>query len=235
MKISRASSRGMRAAYVAKIAPWFTHQPVLASALPSSSITWMYVGRSISPPPTAAGIARWNRPASASPSKTGRVSWRLASISSAAARICGASLRAASSGEGAERAVMGLWRSSGPLRDLSRRRPRAGGRRAGNRLLDDRARGGHDALHLDLLAVDQRADLGRDLVLPVIALVDEVVEALALALVLEAANPDVDTRILLAHEAAEDDHAHLDLERDDLLLHALHPLGLLAGTDDVLP
>ena len=41
MKISRATSRGMRAAYVAKIAPWLTHQPVLASALPSSSITWM--------------------------------------------------------------------------------------------------------------------------------------------------------------------------------------------------
>jgi hypothetical protein len=40
-QIVRATARGMRAAYVPKIAPWFRHQPVLASALPISSMTWM--------------------------------------------------------------------------------------------------------------------------------------------------------------------------------------------------
>src|SRR5439155_25711303 len=89
----------MRAAYVPKMAPWFKHQPVLASALPISSITWTYVGRSISPPPMARGIAMWNSPASAIASKSARGSSRFWWISSAAARICGTSLRAASSRE----------------------------------------------------------------------------------------------------------------------------------------
>src|SRR6266852_4296092 len=81
------------------MAPWFRHQPVLASALPISSITWTYVGKSISPPPMARGTAMWNSPASAIVSKSGRGSSRLASISSAADRIWGTSFRAASSGE----------------------------------------------------------------------------------------------------------------------------------------
>src|SRR5262249_55006021 len=86
----------------------------------------------------------------------------------------------------------------------------------------------------DLLAVDQGRHLWRDLVLPVIALIDEVVETLALGLTLEPAQPDVDALVLLADEAAEDDHAHLHLERDDLLLHALDPLVALPGADVVL-
>src|SRR5207249_9159038 len=102
-------------------------------------------------------------------------------------------------------------------------------------LLDDRARRRHQAGDLDLLAVDQGRDLRRDLVLPVVALVDQVVEPLALGLALESANPDVDALVFLADEAAEDDHAHLHLERDDLFFHALHPLLALAGTDVVLP
>src|SRR6266446_3613153 len=81
------------------MAPWFNHQPVLASALPISSITWTYVGSSISPPPMARGIAMWNSPASAIASKSGRGNSRLAWISSAAERIWGTSFRAASSGE----------------------------------------------------------------------------------------------------------------------------------------
>src|SRR5919109_3584795 len=102
-------------------------------------------------------------------------------------------------------------------------------------LLDDRARRGEQAGHLDLLAIDERRNARRDLVLPVVALVDEVVEALALLLVLEAPDPHVHALVLFADEAAEDDHAHLHLERDDLLLHAPHPRFLLARTDDVLP
>src|SRR5881296_2591007 len=102
-------------------------------------------------------------------------------------------------------------------------------------LLDDRVRRRHEARDLDLLSVDQGRHLRRDLVLPVVALVDQVVEALALGLALEAANPDVHTLVFLADEAAEDDHAHLHLEWDDLLLHALHPAVALSGSDVVLP
>src|SRR5204863_769557 len=88
-------------------------------------------------------------------------------------------------------------------------------------LLDDRVRGRRDARDLDLLAVDHGRHLGRDLLLPVVALVDEIVEALALGLALEPADPDVHALVFLADEAPEDHHPHLDLERDDLLLHAL--------------
>src|SRR4030095_7432533 len=83
-------------------------------------------------------------------------------------------------------------------------------------LLDDRVRRRHQARDLDLLAVDQGRDPRRDLVLPVVALVDEVVETRALRLALEPAKPDVHALVFLADEAAEDHHAHLDLERDDL-------------------
>src|SRR5262249_20219939 len=88
--------------------------------------------------------------------------------------------------------------------------------------------------HLDLLAIDQRGHTRRDLGLPVIALIDGVVEPLPLLLVLEAAKPDVDARVLLADEAAQDDHAHLDLEGDDLLLHALDPVVALSRVEVVL-
>src|SRR5437867_4503869 len=101
-------------------------------------------------------------------------------------------------------------------------------------LLDDRVRRRHHARDLDLLPVDQGWDSRGDLVLPVVALVHEVVEALALLLVLESADPDVDALVFLADEAAEDHHSHLDLERDDLLLHALDPLVTLTRTDVVL-
>src|SRR5262249_5119979 len=102
-------------------------------------------------------------------------------------------------------------------------------------LLDHRVRRGHDAGDLDLLTVDQRRDLGGDLVLPVVALVHEVVEPLALLLVLEASDPHVHSVVFLAHESAEDHHAHLDLEGDDLFLHALDPLLALARANVVLP
>src|SRR5438552_16392657 len=104
-----------------------------------------------------------------------------------------------------------------------------------DRSLNDRARRGHDARDLDLLAIDQGRHLGRDLVLPVVALVDDVVEALALRLALESPDPHVDALFFLAHEAAEDDHAHRDLEGDDLLLHALDPALALPRPDVILP
>src|SRR4030095_1190246 len=104
-----------------------------------------------------------------------------------------------------------------------------------DRLLDNRVRRRHQPGDFDLLAVDHGRHPRRDLVLPVVALVDEIVEALALRLALEPADPDVHALVLLADEAAEDHHAHLDLERDDLLFHALDPLVALTGTDVVLP
>src|SRR5215831_13854523 len=102
-------------------------------------------------------------------------------------------------------------------------------------LLDHRARRRHQPGDLDLLAIDHGGHSGRDLVLPVVALVHDVVEALALRLALEAADPDVHALVLLAHEAAEDDHPHLHLERDDLLFHAFDPVRALPRTDVVLP
>src|SRR2546425_7096559 len=69
----------------------------------------------------ARGTARWKRPASAIASKTARGSSRSRSISSALARICGASLRAASSGDGVvELFTVGRSR----LVDPQRRTPR---------------------------------------------------------------------------------------------------------------
>src|SRR2546425_5144833 len=125
---------------------------------------------------------------------------------------------------------------AGGLGDRARPRSRPARSESGENptLLDDRVRCGHDPRDLDLLAVDHARDPGRDLVLPVVALVDEVVEALALRLALEPADPDVHALVFLADEAAEDHHPHLDLERDDLLLHALDPLVTLTRTDVVL-
>src|SRR2546428_1901140 len=115
-----------------------------------------------------------------------------------------------------------------PLADHRSRRPSPP-------LLDDRVGRRHEARDLDLLPVDHGRNLRGDLVLPVVALVNEVVESLALLLVLEPADPDVDALVFLADEAAEDHHPHLDLERDDLLLHAPDPLVTLPRTDVVLP
>src|SRR5262245_14905233 len=80
-------------------------------------------------------------------------------------------------------------------------------------LLDNGVRRRDQARDLDLLAIDQVRHPRRDLVLPVVALVHDVVKPLALGLALEAAQPHVDALVFLADEAPEDDHAHLDLER----------------------
>src|SRR5262245_30253348 len=123
-----------------------------------------------------------------------------------------------------------------PPARVSRQAPRRCAWRAPRpRLLDDGVGRRDDARYLGLLTVDEGRNPRRDLILPVIALVNGVVKPLALHLALEAADPHVDAGILLAHEAAEDDHAHLDLEGDDLLFHALDPCRLLPGTDVILP
>src|SRR5262245_13855357 len=126
-------------------------------------------------------------------------------------------------------------RSARVLREARRTLRGGGPARGPPPLLNDGVRRGHQAGDLDLLPVDHGGHAGRDLVLPVVALVDGIVEALALRLALEAADPHVDAVVLLAHEAAQDDHAHLDLEGDDLLFHALDPLVALARPDVVLP
>src|SRR5439155_19871900 len=91
-----------------------------------------------------------------------------------------------------------------------------------------------DARHHHGLAVETVRHPRRDLGLPVIALVDRLVERLALAFALEAAQPHIYRRVGLAAEAAADDHAFGDLERDDLLLHYLDPFVDLAGPNLVL-
>src|SRR2546428_6867769 len=174
--------------------------------------------------------------------------WRASPTSQATARARRPSARTASAtappaGDCRPPRVPRLWparrrsrgRYPGWLRSRSRPDPGACRPRSPSRpLLDDRVRRRHHARDLDLLPVDQGWDSRGDLVLPVVALVHEVVEALALLLVLESADPDVEALVFLADEAAEDHHSHLDLERDDLLLHALDPLVTLTRTDVVL-
>jgi hypothetical protein len=57
---------------------------------------------------------------------------------------------------------------------------------------------------------------------------------LAFSLAVEAAEPEIGGVVLLTAEAATDHHALGDLERDDLLLHDLHPLVHLARPHEVL-
>src|SRR5262249_58411269 len=82
-----------------------------------------------------------------------------------------------------------------------------------DRLLDDGVRRRQQPGDLDLLAVDHRRYPRRDLVLPVVALLDEIVEALALRLALERADPDLYALALLADNAAQHHQAHLELPR----------------------
>src|SRR5215469_4270600 len=117
--------------------------------------------------------------------------------------------------------------------------PRAGlslspnGRR-GAKLSQHRFRGWDDAGDDHLFAVEAIGNARRDLGLPVVGVVDRLVERLALGLVLEAADPDIFAVVGLAAEAAADHHALRDLKGDDLLLHDLDPFVHLAGAHVVL-
>src|SRR6185437_12271753 len=77
---------------------------------------------------------------------------------------------------------------------------------------------------LGLFPVDQVPDPRADLILPAIALIDFLVQLLALRFARKAADPYVEILILLSHEAADDDHALRDLKGDDRLLHVLDPV-----------
>src|SRR5262245_60917948 len=92
----------------------------------------------------------------------------------------------------------------------------------------------HDALHVDLGAVDELADLWADYILPVIALIHGLVQSFALRLAFEATHPDVNAVVLLAPVAPGDHHAFAHLERDDLLLHAFEPGLHLTRSDHIL-
>src|SRR6516225_10997147 len=81
----------------------------------------------------------------------------------------------------------------------------------------------HDALHVDLGAVNELPDPWADYILPVIALIHGLVQPLALGLAFEPARPDVNAVVLLAPVAPSDHHAFANLEWDDLLFHALEP------------
>src|SRR6516162_6757403 len=97
-----------------------------------------------------------------------------------------------------------------------------------------RFRGRDDPRHNHRRTVEMVRHARRDLCLPVVALVHRLVERLALGFALEPAQPHIDGRIGLAAEAAADDHAFGDLERDDLLLHDLDPFVDLARPNLVL-
>src|SRR5437762_9788585 len=94
-----------------------------------------------------------------------------------------------------------------------------------------RLRGGHDARHDHRRAIEVVRNARRDLVFPVVALVDRLVLRLALGFALEAAQPDIDRIVGLAAKAAADDHPLRDLEGNDLLLHDPDPFIDLAGQD----
>src|SRR5205085_12065828 len=102
------------------------------------------------------------------------------------------------------------------------------------RLLHGRAGGRDDAGDDHLLAVEEVGDARRDLLFPMVALIDGLVERLALPLALKPTQPDIHRLIGFTAEAAGDHHALGDLERDDLLLHDLEPFLHLAGPDLVL-
>src|SRR5204863_8405357 len=102
------------------------------------------------------------------------------------------------------------------------------------RLLRGRARARGDAGDDHLLAVEEVGDARRDLLSPMVALIDGLVERLALRLALKPAQPHIDRLIGFTAEAAGDHHALGDLERDDLLLHDVEPFLHLAGPDLVL-
>src|SRR5262245_63524096 len=92
----------------------------------------------------------------------------------------------------------------------------------------------HDALHVDLGAVDEIDDLWADHILPVIALIHDLVQRFALRLAFEATHPDVNAVVLLASVASSDHHAFAHLERDDLLFHAFEPGLHLTRSDHIL-
>src|SRR6516165_12161595 len=97
-----------------------------------------------------------------------------------------------------------------------------------------RFRGRNDPRHDHRRTVEMIRHARRDLGLPMVALVDCLVERLTLGFAFEPAQPDIDRIVRLAAEAAADDHALGDLERDDLLLHDLDPFVHLAGANLVL-
>src|SRR6202011_1716615 len=109
-----------------------------------------------------------------------------------------------------------------------------GSRALGIALPHRRFRRRNDPRHDYGLAVETVRHPRRDLGLPMISLVNRLIERLALAFALEATQPNIDGWVGLAAEGAADDHALGDLERDDLLFHDLDPFIDLAGPNLVL-
>src|SRR5271154_4975744 len=101
-------------------------------------------------------------------------------------------------------------------------------------LLRRRFRRRNDAGHDIRAALETGGNPRRDLGLPVVAVVDRLVQRLALGFALEATHPDIGGIIGLAAIAAGDDHAFRYLEGDDLLFHDLNPLIHLARQNLVL-
>jgi hypothetical protein len=91
-----------------------------------------------------------------------------------------------------------------------------------------------EARYHDFTPVEQFTDAGRNLVFPPVALIDRLIELLAVFLALETANPDVKVVLLFADETPDDHHPFGNLEGKDCLLHILNPVVTLAGLGAIL-
>src|SRR5215472_1035468 len=122
----------------------------------------------------------------------------------------------------------------GPGRTASRQPAMFGD--SGQRRLAKRGpwRRNHPRYH-HLLPIQHLRDARCDRVLPVVALVDSLVEPLAILLAFKSADPDVEVRVLFCDKAADDDHALRDLEGDEDLFHEPHPGVPLTTQYPVLP
>jgi hypothetical protein len=102
-------------------------------------------------------------------------------------------------------------------------------------LLDNGLRCGFDTGDLGRISIKHARNSGGNGILPVITFIDRLIEPLALFFTLKATDPDVQIFLFLANKTTQNYHAFRDLERDDLLFHAFHPVFTLTWPHAVLP
>jgi hypothetical protein len=74
-----------------------------------------------------------------------------------------------------------------------------------------------------------------DDILPVVAFIDGVVQALPFCLAFEATNPDAEFLLFLANEAADDHHTSGNLGWNEFFFHEFYPLLPLSRSRAILP
>src|SRR5262245_64348937 len=110
-----------------------------------------------------------------------------------------------------------------------------GGSSTQTSLLDDRLGGRLHTRHFNLFAEEHVRHLGGNVVLPMITLVNGLIQSFPLFLTFKATDPDIEIVFFLPHKAPENDHAFRDLERNDLLFHELDPFFTLPRLRTILP